>query len=141
MAKDDRITIRVTNDEKKEIELFADKYKMNTSEFSIRAIKEKMEKDKLSDSQEQFLNVFDIAFRKTFDSFFKQIMVVLNRTEINTRWSIKQQDIFMQHLKVPQTREELHSVIIDHPITEIAYEKVIKDIRTMSNKKKESVDE
>lgn len=76
MPKDDRITIRVTSDEKKEIELFAEKYKMNTSEFVGKATKEKMDNEKLTDSQEQFLNVFDIAFKQSFDPYFKQMMVV-----------------------------------------------------------------
>lgn len=43
----------------------------------------------------------------------------------------------MHHLKIPQTRDELNTSIIDHPITEVAYEKVIKDIRSMSSKKKD----
>ena len=73
--------------------------------------------------------------------FFKQLLVVLNRIDFNSRWAIKQQDIFMQHLKVPQTKEELNLSIIDHPITEIAHEKVLKDLRTMSAKKKENEDE
>lgn len=141
MSKDDRITIRVTSDEKKEIELFAEKYKMNTSEFVSKATKEKMENEKLTASQEQFLNVFDIAFKQSFNSYFKQMMVVLNRTELNSRWAIKQQDIFMHHLKIPQTREELNTSIVDHPITEVAYEKVVKDIRSMSSKKKDLEDE
>lgn len=141
MKKDDRITIRVSEEEKKEISMCANKYKMNTSEFVIRATKEKMADEKLTDSQEQFLSIFDIAFKKSFDPFFKQLMVVLNRNEFNSRWSIKQQDIFMQHLKVPQTKEELNLSIIDHPITEVAYEKVLKDIRSMSSKKKDLEDE
>ena len=41
----------------------------------------------------------------------------------------------MQHLKVPQTRDEIHLSIIEHPITEIAQDEVLKDIRNMSRKK------
>jgi uncharacterized protein (DUF1778 family) len=141
MKKDERITIRVSEKDKKDIELSANKEKMNTSEYVYRATKEKMETEKISDSQEQFISLFDIAFRKSFDMFFKQLLVVLNRIDFNSRWAIKQQDIFMQHLKVPQTKEELNLSIIDHPITEIAHEKVLKDLRTMSAKKKENEDE
>ena len=139
--KEERISIRVTPDEKNEIKLVSDKYKMNTSEFVHKAIIEKLETEKLSDSQERFLSVFDVAFKKSFDSYFKQMMVVLNRCEFNTRWSIKQQDIFMGHLKIPQTKDELHLSILDHPITEVAHEQVLKDIRMMSTKKHEVSDE
>lgn len=139
--KDERITIRLTEEEKKEVILVADKYKMNITQFVKSAIKEKVETEKLSDSQEQFISIFDVAFKKSMDSFFKQQMVVMNRIEFNTRWSIKQQDIFMQHLKVPQTKEELHLSILPHPITETAQDEVLKDIRTMSNKKRNLEDE
>ena len=134
--KEDRITIRVTPEDKKEIELLADKHKMNISRFIYSTIKEKMEIDKLNDSQEQFMQLFDIAFKKSFDAFFKQLMVVINRIEFNSRWSIKQTDIFMNQLKIPQTEDEL-SLSIDHPVTEVAHREVLKDIRKMSSKKHE----
>lgn len=133
--KEERITIRLTSDEKKDVTLMADKYKMNTSQFVYNAIKEKMETEKLNDSQEQFITIFDIAHKKSFEPYFKQLIVLMNRIEFNTRWAIKQQDIFMQHLKVPQTKEELNLSIIDHPITEVAHDKVLKDIRSMSARK------
>ncbi len=135
--KEERITIRVTPEDKKEIELLAEKYKMNISRFVYSTIKEKMETNKLTDSQEQFMELFDIAFKKSFDSFFKQLMVVINRIEFNSRWSIKQTDIFMKQLKIPQTEDELSLSIIDHPVTEVAHREVLKDIRKMSSKKHE----
>ena len=135
--KEERITIRVTPEDKKEIELLAEKYKMNISRFVYSTIKEKMETNKLTDSQEQFMELFDIAFKKSCDSFFKQLMVVINRIEFNSRWSIKQTDIFMNQLKIPQTEDELSLSIIDHPVTEVAHREVLKDIRKMSSKKHE----
>lgn len=94
---------------KKKISLEADKYSMSTSEYVISAIKEKMQVDKINDSQSKFLKLFDVAFQKAFDPYFKRIMVINNRIEFNTRWQLKQQDIFMQHLKVPQTKEDLNN--------------------------------
>ncbi len=114
---------------------------MKTSEFVYQAVKEKMQTNKLTDSQSQFLNLFDVAFKKSFDPFFKQLMVVQNRIEFDSRWLLKQQDIFMQHIKVPQTKEELVVSVIPHPITEKAEELVLKDIRKMASNKKEFEDE
>lgn len=139
--KTDRITIRVTEDEKKEINLVADKLKMNTTEYVQTAIKEKMELDKLNDSQSQFINLFDTSFKRSYDPYQKHQMVILNRIEFNTRWLLKQQDIFMQHLKVPQTKDDLTLSILPHPITEVAQDLVLKDIRTMASKKRELEDE
>ena len=39
--KTDRLSIRVTEEEKKEISLEADKYSMSTSEYVVSAVKEK----------------------------------------------------------------------------------------------------
>lgn len=114
---------------------------MNVSEFVYQAVLEKMQSTKLNDSQKQFVDLFDVAFKKSYDLYFKQSMVVLNRIDFNSRWALKQQDIFMQHLKVPQTKEELNVSIIPHPITEKAQELVLKDIRQLSSRKKELEDE
>jgi len=139
--KSDRITIRVTEDEKKEISVVADKLKMNTSEYVYSAIMDKMQVDKLNDSQGQFLNLFNTSFKRSYEPFQKHLLVILNRIEFNTRWLLKQQDIFMQHLKVPQTKDELNVSFLNHPITDVAQDLIIKDIRTMSSKKKELEDE
>lgn len=139
--KSDRITIRVTEDEKREISVVADKLKMNTSEYVYSAIMDKMQVDKLNDSQGQFLNLFDTSFKRSYEPFQKHLLVILNRIEFNTRWLLKQQDIFMQHLKVPQTKDELNVSFLNHPITDVAQDLIIKDIRTMSSKKKELEDE
>ena len=139
--KTDRITIRVTEDEKKEISVVADKLKMNTSEYVYSAIMDKMQVDKLNDSQGQFLNLFDTSFKRSYDPYQKHLLVILNRIEFNTRWLLKQQDIFMQHLKVPQTKDELNVSFLNHPITDVSQDLVLKDIRTMSSKKKDLEDE
>jgi len=139
--KTERITLRVSEDEKKEIDVIAEKLKMNRSEFVHSAVIDKMELNKLSDSQGQFLKVFNTSFKKSYDPYQKHLLVILNRIEFNTRWLLKQQDIFMQHLKVPQTREELNISFLNHPITDASQDIVLKDIRTMTNKKREIEDE
>lgn len=139
--KTDRITIRVSEDEKKEINVNAEKLNMNTSEYVHNAIIDKMQVDKLNDSQGQFLNLFDTSFKRSYDPYQKHLLVILNRIEFNTRWLLKQQDIFMQHLKVPQTKDDLNVSFLNHPITDVAQELVLKDIRSMSSKKKDLEDE
>ena len=47
----------------------------------------------------------------------------------------------MQHLKVPQTKEELIFSVNNHPITDKAEELVLKYVRAMSSKKKELSDD
>ena len=139
--KSERITVRVTEEEKKELIVLAEKHNMTITEYVNCAVEEKKQIDKLNDSQGQFLNLFDISFKKSYEPFHKHILVVLNRIEFYTRWILKQQDIFMQHLKVPQTKDELNVSFLNHPITDVSHDLVLKDIRTMSSKKKELEDE
>ena len=114
---------------------------MNASEFVYMAVMEKMNINKINDGQSQFFNLYDMAFKKSYESYFKQLILILNRIEFNTRWLLKQQDIFMQHLKVPNNIEELNVSVIDHAITEKSEELVLKDIRKMKEKKQELEDE
>ena len=109
--------------------------------FTYNAIIDKRQVDKLNDSQGQFLNLFDTSFKRSYDPYQKHLLVILNRIEFNTRWLLKQQDIFMQHLKVPQTKDDLNVSFLNHPITDVAQDLVLKDIRSMSSKKKELEDE
>lgn len=114
---------------------------MNVSEFVYHSVMSAMELEKLNSSQSQFIELFEIAFKKVFEPYFKQDVMLLNKIEFNTKWLLKQQDIFMQHLKIPQTKEELIVSIIPHPITEKAQEIVLKDVRKMASRKKELEDE
>ena len=79
--KSDRITIRVDEDLKKEISVNAEKLNMNTSEYVHNAIIDKMQVDKLNDSQGQFLNLFDTSFKRSYDPYQKHLLVILNRIE------------------------------------------------------------
>lgn len=139
--KSERITIRVSEDEKKEINVLADKLSMNTSEYIYNAIKDKMDSGRLSESDEKLINIFNTSFKQIYEPYQRHLLLVLNRLDFNTRLLIKQQDIFMQHLKVPQTKEELIFSVNNHPITDKAEELVLKDVRAMSSKKKELSDE
>ena len=114
---------------------------MNLSEFITKAIKEVMQTNKLTDSQLKFTELFEATFKMVFETYFKQIMIVLNRIDLNSKISIKQQDFFMQQLKIPQTMDELDISFLPHPITEKAEEVVVKDLRKMMEAKQEMKDE
>ena len=127
--------------EKQDIINYAKKNDMNASEFVYMAVMEKMNINKINDGQSQFFNLYDMAFKKSYESYFKQLILILNRIEFNTRWLLKQQDIFMQHLKVPNNIEELNVSVIDHAIKEKSKEIVLKNIKKMKEKKQELEDE
>lgn len=139
--KDERITIRIKEDDKKEIVTLAEKMHLNLSQFINEAIKEKLEINKLNDSQSQFINLFDTAFKKSFEQYYKKIMVVQNAIDFNLKCLLKVQDIFMQQLKIPQTKEDLSISILPHSIIEKSQDLVLKDLRNMAERKRNLEDE
>ena len=69
---------------------------MNTSEFVYQAVMEKMQTNKLNDSQSQFVNLFDVAFKKSFEPYFKQIMLVQNKIEFNVDGFPDEENMWMK---------------------------------------------
>ena len=134
--KNELINIRVNSNEKKEIITFAENNSMNLSEFVSLAIKEKMQTNKIMDSQAKLISVIETGFKQCYEPFFKRLIVVLSRLDFNVKWLIEQQDIFMQQLSIPQERENVFCTITHHPITDISEERIQKELRKkMANKK------
>jgi len=135
--KSERISVRVSEELKKKLEILSSKENKTLSLFVYDCLKERVENDGLNDSQGQFLKLFDIAFKKSFEPYHNKEMVVLNKNNINTECLIEVLDLFMKHLKVPQTKDEVKTSFAKHPITEIAHDKVLKNIRSQSSSKRE----
>ena len=74
--KNERITIRVSEDEKKEINVLADKLNMNTSEYVYNAIKDKMNSGRLSESDEKIVTLFDKSFTQSYEPYQKHLISV-----------------------------------------------------------------
>lgn len=132
---DERISIRVSNEFKTKLTIIAQEENLSISQYIINILEKELERKNLLDSQNQFLELFDVAFKRSIDNYFKQIMLVLNRNNFNTQCQLKQVDLFMKQLKIPQTREDIITPLFEHPITEISKELVLKDIRNMRGKK------
>lgn len=135
--KSERVSVRVSEEFKKRLEILSSKENKTLSLFIYDCLKDRIENDGLNDSQGQFLKLFDIAFKKSFEPYHNKEMIVLNKNNINTECLIEVLDLFMKHLKVPQTKDEVKTTFVKHPITEIAYDKVLKNIRSQSAKRKE----
>ena len=135
--KSERITFRLTETEKEELLLSAKKQNMGISEYIISCIKDKQEISDLNDSQGQFLNLFDNAYKKSSGSNFNRLMVLLNKTLFNTNVLIKVMDTYMKQLKIPQSRDDVITTFVEHPIITIAEENTIKEFRKTKQKKEE----
>lgn len=132
---DERISLRVTNDFKNKLSLVAKEEDLSISQYIMSVLEKELERKNLVDSQSQFLELFDVAFKRSIDSYFNQLMLVLNKNNFNTECHLKQTDLFMKQLKIPQNRDDVMIPLFEHPITEISKELVLKDIRSMRSKK------
>lgn len=131
--KNEILTIRVTPEKKEQIKLNAKNLHQNTSEYILDCVNQKEQLQNINESQQQFLNLFEVAFEKSNDPYYKKIMVLLNKINFNLSWLIKTQSLFMKQLKIPQTREDVLTSFIEHPISTIAFEETTKEFRNKSN--------
>jgi len=138
--KNERITIRASEEFKRKLEILAKKENKSLSLFVHDYLKEKVENEGLNDSQGQFLKLFDVAFKRSYEPFHKQQMLVLNKNNFNGKWLLETINLFMKHLKIPQTKDEVKTSFVDHPIIEIAHEKVLKEMRNKLSDKSERSD-
>jgi len=132
--KSEILTIRVSEEQKEEIKLDAKKMNQHVSEYILGCVKDKKELSDLNDSQGQFLNLFDIAFKKSYDSYFKREMLLLNKINFNLALLVNAQNIFMKQLKIPQNRDDVITSFVEHPIMTIAHENTVKNFRNLKSK-------
>ena len=102
---------------------------MTLSEYVLHCIDEKRQLTGLSDSQGQFLNLFDIAYNRSAQKNFRKIMRTLNSVDLSATILIEIFDIFMKQLKVPQNRENINITSTNHPIRMMATEKALKELK------------
>lgn len=117
---------RISKDDKLKINKKAKEYHMKVSEFIYKAVKEKIELDKLSDNEEKLYKMIKQGLNETLEPYFKKLITIENKINFNTKILLKQQDIFMYHVRVPQTEEELSFDKKDHVITKVAKKMIEK---------------
>ena len=60
---------------------------------------------------------------------------MINKNNIGIETIILQNDMTYKYFDIPQTRAELNTHLVNHPITEVAREQVLKNIRELRSKK------
>ena len=133
------VNIRMTEIEKGRAKVEAKKKFMSLSEYVLYCIKEKQQQDGLTDSQGQFLELFDIAFKRSMDSYHKRQQVMLSKINFDNMQLLRIHNTFFKQLKIPQKKSEVIRSCQDHPILEIAKEEVLMEIR--ERKQTESIEE
>ena len=135
------IGFRVDQNKRKMLEDQAAKNNMNLSEFIKAVLLEYIEMAMLLDNQKKLTQVITEAVQNANEQQFYKILTMINKNNIGIETIILQNDMTYKYFDIPQSKSELNSHLIAHPITEVAREQVLKNLREIRSKKESQTDE
>ena len=134
------IAFRVDPYKKKLLQDLAAKNKMKVSEYCKNILLEVLDENLILDSQKKLVELITDTVQNANEKQFYKILTMINKNNIGIETIILQNDMTYKYFDIPQTRAELNTHLVNHPITEVAREQVLKNIRELRNKK-DTVDE
>jgi hypothetical protein len=128
------ITVRCGN--KKAVYFaLANKNDLDLSKYIKKLLDEQLEMNGFIDGEKKFLKLFEIAFETYYEPYYDKIMRILNIISIDIKTVIEQNNIMYKYLDFPQEKGEIKMPLYNHPITDLAKEKVLQNLRSkLSNK-------
>lgn len=118
----------------------ASKNNMKVSEYCKYILLDSLEQTLLLDSQKKLRELIVETVKDANEKQFYKILTMINKNNIGIETIILQNDMTYKYFDIPQTRSELNTHLVSHPITEVAREQVLKNIREFRSKK-ENIDE
>ena len=134
------IAFRLDPHKKKLLQDQVEQNNMKVSEYCKNILLDFMEQSMLLDSQKKLRELIIETVKDANEKQFYKILTMINKNNIGIETIILQNDMTYKYFDIPQTRAELNTHLVSHPITEVARETVIKNIRELRNKK-DDVDE
>ena len=134
------IAFRLDPHKKKLLQDQSEQNNMKVSEYCKNILLDFMEQSMLLDSQKKLRELIIETVKDANEKQFYKILTMINKNNIGIETIILQNDMTYKYFDIPQTRAELNTHLVSHPITEVARETVIKNIRELRNKK-DDVDE
>ena len=113
----------------------AEKNNMKVSEYCKNVLLDYLEQTMLLDTQKQLVDLITETVQNANEKQFYKILTMINKNNIGIETIILQNDMTYKYFDIPQSRSELNSHLVNHPITEVAREQVIKNIRELRSKK------
>ena len=129
------ISFRVDEERKNQLKEIADKSNMKISEYCKAVLLECVEQTILLENQKKLVELITETVQNANEKQFYKILTMLNKNNIGIETILLQNDMTYKYFDIPQTRSELNTHLINHPITEVAREQVLKNIRELRNKK------
>ena len=134
------ISFRLDLHKKKLLQEKASKNGMKVSEYCKYIILDNLEQTMLLDSQKKLRELIIETVKDANEKQFYKILTMINKNNIGIETIILQNDMTYKYFDIPQTRNELNTHLVNHPITEVAREQVLKNIRELRSKK-DNIDE
>ena len=129
------IAFRIDPYKKKLLQEQAEKNNMKVSEYCKFVLLDNLDQSMLIDSQKKLRELILETIKDANEKQFYKILTMINKNNIGIETIILQNDMTYKYFDLPQTRSELNTHLVSHPITEVAREQVLKNIRELKSKK------
>ncbi len=129
------VAFRLDPHKKKLLQEQANKNNMKLSEYCKNVLLDNLEQTMLLDSQNKLRELIIETVKDANEKQFYKILTMINKNNIGIETIILQNDMTYKYFDIPQTRSELNTHLVSHPITEVAREQVLKNIRELRNQK------
>ena len=129
------VAFRLDPYKKKLLQEQADKNNMKFSEYCKFVLLDNLDQTMLIDSQKKLRELILETVKDANEKQFYKILTMINKNNIGIETIILQNDMTYKYFDIPQTRNELNTHLVNHPITEVAREQVLKNIRELRSKK------
>ena len=134
------IAFRVDPYKKQLLQDQASKNNMKISEYCKNVLLDNLDQTMILDSQKKLRELIIETVKDANEKQFYKILTMINKNNIGIETIILQNDMTYKYFDIPQTRSELNTHLVNHPITEVAREQVLKNIRELRSQK-DNVDE
>lgn len=125
------IAFRLDPHKKKLLQEQANKNNMKISEYCKYILLDNLEQAMILDSQKKLRELIIETVKDANEKQFYKILTMINKNNIGIETIILQNDMTYKYFDIPQTRSELNTHLVNHPITEVAREQVLKNIREL----------
>ena len=129
------VAFRLDLHKKKLLQDMAEKNNMKVSEYCKNVLLDYLEENILLDTQKKLVDLITETVQNANEKQFYKILTMINKNNIGIETIILQNDMTYKYFDIPQSRSELNSHLVNHPITEVAREQVLKNIRELRSKK------
>ena len=129
------VAFRIDLHRKKQLQELSEKNNMSLSEYCKCIISDYLEQTMLLDTQKKLVELITETVQNANEKQFYKILTMLNKNNIGIETILLQNDMTYKYFDIPQKRSELNTHLVNHPITEVAREQVLKNIRELRNKK------